>query len=194
MLILAAGQSSRMLGKDKLLEPVQGQPLLRRQALMALGLEWPVLVALPPEPHPRYGALNGLKIETLETADSVEGMGGSLRQSFANLPQDTRSVLLLLGDLPDIEIEDLKRVVAARDAHPEAAIWRGATTQGAAGHPILFSQATFPYFSALTGDDGGKSVIAAFKDSVHLVPLPGDRARRDLDTPEDWAQWRAQQQ
>jgi molybdenum cofactor cytidylyltransferase len=26
---------------------------------------------------------------------------------------------------------------------------------------------------------------------VHLVPLKGDRALVDLDTPEDWADWRA---
>ncbi|PJE36025.1 nucleotidyltransferase family protein, partial [Pseudooceanicola lipolyticus] len=28
-------------------------------------------------------------------------------------------------------------------------------------------------------------------DRVQLVPLPGQRARADLDTPEDWAAWRA---
>ena len=36
ILILAAGQSRRMRGRDKLMEVVEGQPLIRRQAEMAL--------------------------------------------------------------------------------------------------------------------------------------------------------------
>ncbi len=35
ILILAAGASTRMRGRDKLMEPVEGRPLIRRQAEMA---------------------------------------------------------------------------------------------------------------------------------------------------------------
>lgn len=183
-----------MRGRDKLMEPVQGQPLLRRQAVRALGLGWPVTVALPPHPHPRYKALEGLDVTLQGIAEAREGMGATLRESFARLPEGTSAVMVLLADLPDLEPEDLSRIAAARDAHPQAAIWRGATAQGAPGHPILFGAETFPEFAALKGDAGGQTVVSAFRPRVHLVPLPGNRARQDLDTPEDWAQWRAQQQ
>lgn len=161
---------------------------------MALGLGWPVHVALPPRPHARYEALKDLNVELRGTDCCSEGMGGSLRESIASLPSDTSAALLLLADLPDLTLEDLTRVVASRDANPEAAIWRGSTTLGAPGHPILFARETFPAFADLQGDDGGKAVIAAFADRMCFVPLPGDRARRDLDTPEDWAEWRSAQQ
>ena len=63
IILLAAGQSSRMRGRDKLLEMVDGQPLLRRQAAMALAVtDAPVLVALPAAPHPRYDAIEGLAV------------------------------------------------------------------------------------------------------------------------------------
>ncbi|TNF57528.1 MAG: nucleotidyltransferase family protein, partial [Rhodobacteraceae bacterium] len=63
ILILGAGASSRMEGLDKLLQPVDGLPLIRRQAEIALraGIG-PVLVALPPAPHPRHDALAGLDL------------------------------------------------------------------------------------------------------------------------------------
>jgi CTP:molybdopterin cytidylyltransferase MocA len=193
ILILAAGHSTRMRGRDKLLEPVQGQPLLRRQAIMTLGLGWPVHIALPEAPGPRADALAGLKVTCHAVADSAEGMGGSLRGAVAHLPKDTNGLLLVLGDLPEIETQDLQRLASARDANPKAAIWRGATADGAPGHPILFSKETLPLFATLRGDDGGRAVIKMFADRVHLVPLPGNRARRDLDTPEDWARWHAEQ-
>jgi CTP:molybdopterin cytidylyltransferase MocA len=44
----------------------------------------------------------------------------------------------------------------------------------------------------LQGDDGGRAIMIAHRDQTHLVPLPGDHATRDLDTPEDWAAWRAE--
>jgi molybdenum cofactor cytidylyltransferase len=43
----------------------------------------------------------------------------------------------------------------------------------------------------LTGDTGAREVLKRHSDRVHLVPLKGDRALTDLDTPEDWAAWRA---
>ncbi len=194
VLVLAAGQSTRMRGRDKLLEVVDGRPLLRRQSVMAQSLGWPVHVALPPRPHARFKALEGLDLALMPIETAAEGMGGTLRGAVNALPEDTGSVLLLLADLPDITAEDLARVVAAGDAHPKALILRGATRSGKAGHPILFRPETRAAFSKLSGDDGGKAVVQQFADRLHLVPLPDDRALRDLDTPEDWEQWRAAQQ
>ena len=47
VLIPAAGSSSRMRGGDKLLEPVGGIPLLRRQAMWRSALSWQLAVQLP---------------------------------------------------------------------------------------------------------------------------------------------------
>jgi CTP:molybdopterin cytidylyltransferase MocA len=43
---------------------------------------------------------------------------------------------------------------------------------------------------ALHGDEGARSVLAAQASRVRLCPLPLRHAVTDLDTPEDWAQWR----
>lgn len=192
ILILAAGQSTRMRGRDKLMGDVGGVPLVRKQAQTALELCDDVTVALPPAPHPRHGALEGLGVNRAVFGGSSEGMGGSLRDGVAALC-GYDAIMVLLGDLPDLMADDLRRVLRAADETPEAAIWRGATAAGAPGHPILLSAETYPAFAALRGDDGGRSIVAAFADRTVLVPLPGVRARADLDTPEDWAAWRAQQ-
>lgn len=190
-LILAAGASSRMRGRDKLLEPVEGQALVARQAAIAAQVLPEVIVALPPPPHPRYDALKGLEVTALAVPESAEGMGGTLRGAVARLPADCSGLLLLLGDLPEITEADLRAVLTAREAAPDALIWRGATEDGAPGHPILFAPETFPDFAELRGDAGGQSLIRRHRARLYLVPLPGRHARRDLDTPEDWARWRA---
>mgnify|MGYP006184317219 CR=1 FL=1 len=42
-------------------------------------------------------------------------------------------------------------------------------------------------------DEGARSVLVRHRARLRLVPLPGHHATTDLDTPEDWAAWRAAQ-
>ena len=71
-------------------------------------------------------------------------------------------------------------------AEPEL-IWRGGTTDGTPGHPALFPRDLWDDLQAVTGDEGGRSVLKRHADRVRTVPLPGRMAVLDLDTPEDWA-------
>ena len=191
ILLLAAGASSRMRGRDKLIEEIDGVALLRRQALMARAISDTVIVALPARPHPRYALIADLDVKVLEVPDADEGMGASIRTAFAALPEGARQAMLLLADLPEITQDDLCTVIAAINTHPDAVIWRGATQDGKAGHPIIFDQSLFADLTRLTGDSGGQSVVNAAGKRVHLIALPDQRARLDLDTPEDWDAWRA---
>jgi CTP:molybdopterin cytidylyltransferase MocA len=182
-----------MRGRDKLMEDVDGQPLLRRQTRVAQSVG-PVMVALPPAPHPRYSAVTGLDITPLPIPDASEGMGASLRRAFAALPPDTAAAMVMLADMPDLEPSDLARLAASVDLSSETLIWRAATEDGRPGHPIIFAAALFDQLKQLSGDDGGRAVVCGAGARVQMVPLPGQRARLDLDTPEDWAAWRKPQE
>ncbi|QBF31657.1 NTP transferase domain-containing protein [Thalassococcus sp. S3] len=195
VIVLAAGGSTRMRGADKLLEDVDGEPLVRRQARIARAVTTgQVLVALPPKPHSRYAALDGLDVTPLEVRAAAEGMNASLRTAFGALPPHAAAAMLVLGDMPDLTENDLRCVLHQIDLKEETLIWRGVTESNRPGHPIVFAAALFPRFADLKGDGGGREVVAAAQGRISLIPLPGDRARLDLDTPEDWAMWRAQRQ
>ncbi|MBE0413858.1 nucleotidyltransferase family protein [Yoonia sp.] len=189
ILILAAGGSTRMRGTDKLLEPVGGVPLLRVQAKRALATGQPVFVALPAADHPRTAALDGLGVTVLPIPAAAEGMSGTLRDAVAVLPA-APAFMLVLADLVAITTIDLLTVLAAWRDDSAHLIWRGATTDGKPGHPIIFAGSLRPEFAKLKGDTGGASIVRANAHKTHLVALPANHARQDLDTPEDWAKWR----
>lgn len=189
ILILAAGQSSRMLGRDKLLEDVCGMPFLRRQVKIAQASGHPVFVALHPDGDARTAVIADLDATILRVPEAREGMSGTMRGAVPQLPEGS-SFMMLLADLVAIETTDLEAVFAARHSHPGYLIWRGATAEGQPGHPILFDQSLRPKFSDLYGDGGGEALVNPLKAQTYLVPLSGNRARLDLDTPADWAAWR----
>nr|WP_276616189.1 nucleotidyltransferase family protein [Rhodobacter sp. SGA-6-6] len=189
-MILAAGASARMGGRDKLLEPVAGRPLLRLMAERALATGAPVLVVLPPDRPARAAALAGLALRSIIAEDAAEGMAASLRAGIAALPPDAPGAMILPADMPGITAEDMARMLDRWAGAPDT-ILRGADEQGREGHPVLFPADLFPALMALTGDRGARSVLAANRARLRTIALPGDHALLDIDTPEDWAAFRA---
>lgn len=179
-----------MGGRDKLLESVAGQPLLRLVASRALATAVPVLAVLPPDRPDRAKALRGLPLQTVVAENAAQGMATSLRAGLAALPPGTTGAMILPADMPLITTADLSLLlIRHRDA--PCAILRACTADGRAGHPVLFPADLFPDLMALSGDEGGRSVLKARPERLHLLPLPGDHAMLDLDTAEDWAAFRA---
>lgn len=189
ILVLAAGASRRMGGRDKLLELVDGIPLLRAQALKALAVSGSVHVALPVGHGPRKAVLKGLAVKAVQIMDHAKGMGVTLCEAVTALPAE-RPIMVLLGDVPEITARDLRSVATAVEAEPDADVWRAVTETGVPGNPVVFTPALRPKLLGLTGDDGARGVVASAGRVVD-VPLPGSRARLDLDTQAAWADWRA---
>lgn len=193
IVVLAAGASRRMHGRDKLMEDVDGVPLLRRSVMRAIATGCNVLVALPAAPHARYAALEELDVATIPVPDAAEGMNASLRAGLRAVSDSARAVMVLLADMPDITTDDMITVLQAVDPLSKMRIWRAVTRKGEAGHPVVFHREVLPELLALTGDQGGGAVAKAYHNRTVEIPLPDAHARTDLDTPEAWAKWRAEQ-
>lgn len=194
ILILAAGASSRMRGPDKLLQPIDGQPILRRVAETALATGAQVLVTLPPSGEGRRAALTGLALTLVEVPDAAAGMSRSLARGVASItarnPGARDGVMILPADMPGFTPAALLDIMARFCADPDL-IWRGGTAAGQVGHPAIFPRDLWSALSAVSGDEGGRSVLQSHRDRVRIVPLPGQMATLDLDTPEDWAAYLA---
>lgn len=186
ILVLAAGASRRMQGTDKLLMPVDGIAQLRRIALQALMTGCPVLVTLPAQDTARRAALAGLTLTIVPVHDAGEGLSASLRAAGAVVGPGI-ALMVVPADMPDIGTYDLTRMTAGHRSQPHA-ILRGAA-MGKPGHPVILPADLIPQLAGLTGDSGARDLIAAQPDRVGLVPLPDDRATRDLDTRDAWADW-----
>ena len=191
IILLAAGASRRMRGRDKLLEEIAGEPLLRRTArAMADAQADAVRVVLPEDHAAREAALRGLDVDIVVARDAALGMAASLKAGLAATAPDTDAVVIALADMPDVTGAHVDRLIAAFDPGEGRVIARALTDDGAPGHPVLFGRRFFESLGELSGDEGAKAVIRAATDYVVDVPTPGKGAAVDLDTPEAWETWR----
>lgn len=189
ILLPAAGQSRRMGGRDKLVETIKGQALLRRSAERAVAASALVAVTLPAEIGPRADCLAGLNVARLIVTDATEGMAASLRAGAAWAAQaGARALMVALPDMPDITTEDMRTLIAAQREMPQSPL-RATTERGLPGHPTILPAHLFVPMLALRGDEGARALLRAAPPRLH--PLPGTRALTDLDTPEAWAEWQA---
>jgi CTP:molybdopterin cytidylyltransferase MocA len=189
IILPAAGASRRMRGADKLLQDVDGVTLLHLMAARACAVSDSVLVTLPSADHPRAGVLDGLPVQRIMVPDAAEGMAASLRYAARNLPPEVRGMMILPADMPDITEGELTRIINSFGRDPDA-IHQGSSVDSP-GHPVLFPADCVPLFATLTGDQGARPIIQAKTHRRRLVPLPGQSAITDLDTPEAWQEWRA---
>ncbi|MEM9009627.1 MAG: molybdopterin-binding/glycosyltransferase family 2 protein [Pseudomonadota bacterium] len=190
--VLAAGASRRMGGRDKLLEQVGGQPILRQVAETARASRADAVhVVLPPEAAARREALTGLDLAIVEAPGWAEGMAASLRAGIAALPAKADAAVILLADMPEVTAAHIDRLIAAFSPEDGREICRAATADGRVGHPVLFGRRFFETLSQLSGDIGARPVVAEGADYLVDVATEGQGAVIDLDTPEAWADWRA---
>lgn len=190
VLILAAGASSRMRGRDKLLEVVAGVPLIARIAHEVIAAGLPACLVLPPDRPLRLAAVAGLPLHRVIAEQARDGMAESLKAGLQAVPSGA-DVMVLLADLPEIDQADLMVLKAAHQAHPDKVL-RATDETGKPGHPVIFPHALLAELKAISGDEGARSVLQRHADKILPVPLPGRHATTDLDTPEDWDRWRRQ--
>ncbi|GAB4297923.1 MAG: nucleotidyltransferase family protein [Roseovarius sp.] len=190
ILIPAAGQSRRMRGRDKLLEPVEGLPLLRRQALVARATGAPVMITLPADCPARAAALSGLAGLCVQPlGDAAEGISASICAGARWARHlGAAGLMILLADLPELRLADLRAMLAGFAAAPDRAL-RATDADGRPGHPVILPARMLADLETLRGDDGARALLA--RDPPASLMLPEARATTDLDTPEDWAAWRA---
>ncbi|MFS8038436.1 NTP transferase domain-containing protein [Xanthobacter sp. AM11] len=182
--ILAAGRSARMGGGvNKLLAEVGGVPVIRRVAQAALASRaQPVIVVTGHESERIAAALAGLDVVLVHNGAHATGMASSLRAGIGAVPETAAGALVVLGDMPLLSPALLDRLMAAYA--PQDGRFIAVPVAGAArGHPVLWSRRYFADLCALEGDVGARHLLAANAEVVAEVPVTGEGAFLDVDTP-----------
>jgi molybdenum cofactor cytidylyltransferase len=182
--VLAAGRSSRMGGPNKLLEQIAGRPLVRIviDAVLASRAR-PVIVVTGHQRERVEAALAGLSVQFIHNPHFADGLGTSLKTGIAALPAEADGAVVCLGDMPQVDAALIDRLIGAFDPD-KGALVVVPTIQGKRGNPVVWSRRFFADLMAVEGDVGARYLIRRHPEAIAEVPLTGNAALTDVDTPE----------
>jgi molybdenum cofactor cytidylyltransferase len=183
-LVLAAGQSSRMGGTNKLLAEVDGVPMLLRAVNAALASKAAsVTVVSGFEAEKVEALLAGRKVSIVRNADFAQGMSTSLRAGIAALPAEAEAAVVLLADMPRISAVQVDRLIDAYEAkRPSIVVPQ---RSGRRGNPILWPREFFAAMQEVGGDQGARGLLAANPQRIRTVEMDDETIHADVDTPDN---------
>ena len=191
-LVLAAGQSRRMGGPNKLLAEIAGKPLVRRVVEQTLASRAkPVVVVTGHQREKVEAALAGLPITFTHNPDFADGLSTSLKAGIAALPEEADAAVVCLGDMPQVDAALIDRLSDAFDPERGALIV-APTFGGKRGNPVVWARRFFSELAALQGDVGARHLIGAHADALVEVPAENRGVFLDVDTPDALAAARAE--
>lgn len=185
MIVLAAGKSVRMHGKNKLLAKVDGTEMIRRVVQAALESKVDeVIVVLGGEADKVQKVLTDLPCRLVVNKKYEDGQSSSVKVGLGEVSPMTRAVLVLPGDVAMIDFRSINVVIEEYEREKRSIVI--AAHKGQAGHPILFDKHLFSEIEQIDEQTFGlKAVVKRHEGEVCLVDTGSSNALKDVDTPED---------
>jgi len=185
LIVLAAGKSTRMRGRNKLLVKIEGQPMIR--GVVEAGLRSKadeVIVVLGWEAEKVRKALEDLPCRFVLNKDYEKGQSSSVKAGLKEVGETTQAILILPGDVAKIDAGSINMVIDEYARRKGSIIVAG--HKGRPGHPILIDRQLFNEVEQIDEQSFGlKSVVKKHEGAVQFVEAGSSNVLRDVDTSKD---------
>lgn len=187
-IVLAAGNSSRMEGGNKLLLPWGEMCVVQSvvEEVCGIGLG-EVVVVTGYQGEDVEKTISGYPVRVVHNPDFGEGMASSIRVGVA--AAQGKGYLLVLGDMPKVKGETMGKVVAVMGYEKVIVVpvigerW---------GNPVGVGGAYRDELLGLSGDRGARSIVRKYLGNVIEVEVRDLGIFVDVDTREAYRKARGQ--
>jgi len=183
-LVTAAGCGSRF-GTDKLLLPVAGQPMgiHALQVLCEAPFDLLTLVTSGDKGYLiRAARERGFAVVINPAPERGMSFSVCLGTEHILKAGTYDGILYAVADQPNLSSATVNKLIRAFAQEPEC-IW-APEAGGKRGNPVLFPASLYSELMKVTGDRGGRQVIAAHKELLRTVSVPAAELK-DIDKKED---------
>ena len=183
-ILLAAGQSKRMDGENKLIKEIQGAPLIKysvKNILASSVDELIIVLGYQKEIIEKLIDKNN-KIKFVFNKDFENGMASSIKTGLDNLSEKTEAFFICLGDMPMINHDIYNQLIKSKD-NKEIIV---PTYKGQQGNPVLFDKSMKETVMNITGDVGAKKILELNKDKILNLEINDQNITKGFNTQDDF--------
>jgi molybdenum cofactor cytidylyltransferase len=184
-ILLAAGQSKRMGGENKLTKKIRDISLIKHsvknilassvdELIIVLGYQKEIIEKLIDKNN---------KIKFVFNKDFENGMASSIKTGLNNLSEKTEAFFICLGDMPMVNHDIYNQLIKSKD-NKEIII---PTYKGQQGNPVLFNKSMKEKIMSITGDVGAKKILELNKDKILNLEINEQSVTKGFNTQDDFS-------
>ena len=184
-ILLAAGQSKRMNGENKLTKEIQGIPLIKLSVKNILASSINELIVVLGHQKEIIEKLidKNEKIKFVFNKNFESGMASSIKTGLNNLSEKTEAFFICLGDMPMVNHDIYNQLIKSKD-NKEIIV---PTYKGQQGNPVLFDKSMKETVMNITGDVGAKKILELNKDKISNLEINNQNISKSFNTQDDFS-------
>ena len=184
-ILLAAGQSKRMNGENKLTKEIQGTPLIKLSVKNILASSIDELIIVLGHQKEMIEKLidKNEKIKFVFNNNFESGMASSIKTGLNHLPEKTEAFFICLGDMPLFNHNIYNLLIKSKD-NKEIIV---PTYKGQQGNPVLFAKSMKEKVMDITGDVGAKKILELNKDEILNLEINNQSVTKGFNTQGDFS-------
>jgi len=184
-ILLAAGESKRMIDENKLCKKFKNIPLINHsiknillsnidELIIVLGYEKKLINKLVKKNN---------KIKIIYNKNFENGMASSIKVGLNHLSKKTESFFICLADMPMINKEIYNQLISQRNKKDIIV----PTYNDIQGNPVLFSKSMKSSIMSVKGDLGAKKILEQNKDKILKLKINDVNITKDFNTKNDFS-------
>ena len=193
-ILLAAGQSLRMKGENKLVKKIKGIPLIKYAVKNILASTVDEIIIVLGHEKDLIRNIIGLnrKIKFVYNKDFKKGISSSIKIGLKSISKKSEAFFISLGDMPNVNQNIYNKLIKSRFKYNKKLKLQHKkeiiipTFEGKNGNPILFSKFMKDKIMLVKNDLGASEIIKLNKEKILNVPLNNKSIFLDFDTPDSF--------
>ena len=183
-ILLAAGQSKRMKGKNKLTEKIQNIPLIKHSVknILSSSVEELIVVLGYQKEIIEKIIDKHTKIKFVFNKDFKSGVASSIKEGLNHLSKNTESFFICLGDMPMVNANIYNELIKSRNQKDIIV----PTYKNQQGNPVLFNKLMKEKIMSISGDVGAKKILELNKDKIFNLEIKDQGITKGFNSQEDF--------
>jgi len=184
-ILLAAGQSKRMNGENKLTKKIRGIPLIKHSVKNILSSSIDELIVVLGHQKEIIEKLidKNEKIKFVFNNNFESGMSSSIKTGLNHLSKKTEAFFICLGDMPMVNLDIYNQLIKSRNQKDILV----PTYKSLQGNPVLFNKSMKEKIMGITGDVGAKKILELNKDKILNLEINDQSITKSFNTQGDFS-------
>ena len=184
-ILLAAGQSKRMNGENKLAKEIQNIPLIKHSVknILASSINELIIVLGHQKEIIEKRIDNNEKIKFVSNKNFESGMASSIKTGLNHLSENTKAFFICLGDMPMVNQKTYNKLIEYKN-NKEIIV---PTYKGKQGNPVLFSKSMKKkLIMTIQGDFGAKKILELNKNKLLNLETNDENIIKNFNTQDSF--------